>query len=75
MRKLVIVLVVLLMILHQDFWLWDSKTLVFGFMPIGLAYHAAYCLVTAFVGWLAVKYFWPHSVDDLLVVGNGEERQ
>ena len=33
-------LVVLLIILHQDNWLWNDTTLVFGFMPIGLVYHA-----------------------------------
>ena len=33
-------LVVLLLVLHQDNWLWNDGTLVFGFMPIGLLYHA-----------------------------------
>ena len=39
-RKLVYVGIVLLFVLHQDFWLWEDTTLVFGFIPIGLAYHA-----------------------------------
>ena len=47
--------------LHQDFWLWDDATLVFGFMPIGLAYHTAYCIVAAGLWYLATKYAWPED--------------
>lgn len=32
--------------LHQDFWFWKSSELVFGILPIGLAYHAGYCVST-----------------------------
>ena len=29
--------------LHQDFWFWrTARPLVFGFLPVGLFYHAAY---------------------------------
>jgi hypothetical protein len=28
-------------VLHQDFWNWKkAEPLVFGFLPVGLAYHA-----------------------------------
>jgi hypothetical protein len=30
----------LLMILHHDWWFWDDGRLIFGFLPVGLAYHA-----------------------------------
>ncbi len=41
MKRVTIGLLVLLAVLHQDFWWWDDgHTLVFGFMPVGLAYHA-----------------------------------
>ena len=40
-----LIVFVVLAILHQDFWNWDNKNLVFGFMPVGLAYHALYSLV------------------------------
>ena len=73
MRLLVIGLVILLLILHQDFWLWDDTSVVLGFLPVGLAYHAAFCLATAGVGWLAVTYCWPQSVDDLPAEANPEE--
>ena len=35
-RKLVWTSVILLAILHHDFWFWDDRRLVLGFMPIGL---------------------------------------
>ena len=65
MGKLVLPLMVLLAILHQDFWLWDDTTLVLGFLPSGLAYHMVYSLVTALLGWLAVTYAWPHETEQL----------
>ena len=54
----------LLYLLHQDFWFWGTaRPLVFGFLPIGLAYHAAYTLVIAGVlAWL-VRAYWPHHLD------------
>ncbi len=64
MKKLVYGLIILLAILHQDFWWWDdSKTLVFGFVPIGLAYHAGISAAAAILWAMAVKYCWPGDVD------------
>ena len=50
--------------LHQDVWFWrDARPLVFGFLPIGLAYHAAYTLaVSALMVWL-VRTHWPAHLD------------
>jgi hypothetical protein len=62
-RGLAIALVVLLTILHHDAWLWDDATLVADFLPVGLAYHAAFSLVASLV-WLVVVYLvWPSSDD------------
>ena len=34
--------------LHQDFWNWKAhEPLVFGFLPIGLAYHAGFSILCA----------------------------
>ena len=64
MKRIVIALVILLLILHQDFWWWDSiDPLVFGFIPIGLAYHAGISIAAAIVWALAMKYCWPVDVD------------
>ena len=51
--------------LHQDVWFWrDAHPLVFGFLPIGLAYHAAYTVaVSVMLAWL-VRRYWPAHLDD-----------
>ena len=55
--------VLVLFVIHQDFWWWDDRTLVFGFLPIGLAYHALYSILAALLWSLAVKYAWPSHVE------------
>lgn len=49
-------LVVLLLIVHQDNWFWDDTTLVFGFMPIGLLYHAGISVAAGVTWFLATKF-------------------
>ncbi|MEK7414606.1 MAG: DUF3311 domain-containing protein [Planctomycetota bacterium] len=55
---------VLLIALHQDFWLWTDRTLLWGVLPIGLAYHVGYAVVAALTMALLVRYAWPKGVDD-----------
>jgi hypothetical protein len=64
MRYLVTILLVLLVILHQDYWQWEDSSLVFGFLPRALAYHIGISLAAAAVWWLAVTYCWPDSTGD-----------
>lgn len=59
MKYLVWSLVVLLTILHQDFWFWDDDTLVFGFMPITLLWHAGISISASFIWYLATLFNWP----------------
>ncbi|MEO2048455.1 MAG: DUF3311 domain-containing protein [Pirellulales bacterium] len=59
MSRIIFVLVLLLIILHQDNWFWTDSQLVFGFMPIGLFYHACLSVSAALVWWLAVCIAWP----------------
>jgi hypothetical protein len=65
MKKILLALIVVaLLILHQDFWFWRSADpLVFGFIPIGLFYHACYTLAVAVVMWLLVKTAWPAHLE------------
>jgi len=66
-------LVAVLFVLHQDFWWWDSRTLVFGFMPIGLFYHACFSAAAAAVWLGAVKFAWPEQVEQWADEGDAEE--
>ena len=54
---------IVLAVLHQDVWNWDRPDLVFGFMPIGLAYHAAYSLVAAVFWAVVTKFSWPTDLE------------
>jgi len=49
--------------LHQDFWNWSSKELVFGILPIGLAYHAGYSILAAVMMAVLVKFAWPGHLE------------
>ncbi|MFQ5494183.1 MAG: DUF3311 domain-containing protein [Phycisphaerae bacterium] len=65
MKWFVYGLIALLAIAHQDFWFWDdSETLVLGFLPIGLAYHAGVSLAAGLLWALAVRYCWPADVEE-----------
>ena len=54
-------LAILLAILHHDFWLWTDKTLVFGFIPSGLFYHALYSVACACLWFAAITFAWPEQ--------------
>ena len=69
MKTLIWLLVILLLVAHQDHWFWYDLTLVFGFMPIGLFYHACLSLATGLVWYLACVFSWPEGLDDLEEVG------
>jgi hypothetical protein len=57
-------LIVLLYALHQDWWFWRSASpLVFGFIPIGLFYHAVYSVAVAALMWLLVRLAWPSHLE------------
>jgi hypothetical protein len=70
--RVCLLIFVVLAILHQDFWNWDNKGLVFGFMPVGLAYHALYSVLAA-VFWLCVSRFaWPVDIERWADEGSGQ---
>jgi hypothetical protein len=63
MKWLLTVMVIVVYLLHQDFWLWSDRSLVFGVLPVGLAYHAAYSILAACMMALLVKYAWPVDLE------------
>jgi hypothetical protein len=66
MKKPVLVAIlafIALFVLHHDVWNWNKTTLVLGFLPVGLAYHAAYSLVAGLFWYLVTRFAWPHSVE------------
>jgi hypothetical protein len=64
---LLVIIVGALYILHQDFWFWrTAHPLMFGFLPIGLSYHAGFTVVTSLVLQLLVSKAWPAHLEDEL---------
>jgi hypothetical protein len=50
--------------LHQDVWFWrEARPLVFGILPVGLAYHAAYTLSVSVLMAVLVRRYWPSHLD------------
>ena len=66
MRYVIWLLVLVLVVLHQDFWNWTNDTLVFGFIPIGLFYHACMSIAAGVVWYFACQFAWPRDVDDFV---------
>lgn len=58
------ILTLLLLVLHQDWWLWDNPTLLFGFLPVGLGWHVGISLAAAVWWWVVVWKFWPPELDE-----------
>ena len=64
-RVLLTLLVFAVYVLHQDFWNWKRATpLLFGCLPVGLAYHAAYSLLAAVTMGVLVKFAWPEHLEE-----------
>ena len=64
MKKVVWGLVLLLVVLHQDIWMWDNDGLAFGFLPVTLLYHAGISVAASAVWLLAVRFAWPVEEDE-----------
>jgi hypothetical protein len=64
-RTLTFIAVVVLYVLHQDIWFWRrARPFVFGFIPIGLFYHACFAVAASLVLWMLVRYAWPAHLED-----------
>lgn len=62
---LLFVAIAALYALHQDVWFWRSaRPLLFGFLPVALWYHAAFCLAAALLMWALTKLAWPSHLEE-----------
>jgi len=63
-RLLLVAVVAALYGLHQDLWFWrEARPLAFGFLPVGLAYHAVYCVAIALLMWTLTRVAWPAHLE------------
>jgi hypothetical protein len=65
-RKILITALILVVYaLHQDWWNWRSvEPLILGLLPVGLAYHAGYSVLTAILMAILVKIAWPTHLEE-----------
>ena len=62
---LLTVAILLLYALHQDLWFWrTARPLIFGFLPVGLAWHGAYCVAVTLLMWWLTRVAWPAHLED-----------
>lgn len=63
-RYLIFGLIVILAVVHQDFW-WrdDHRTLVLGFLPVSFAYHIGVSTVACILWGLVCRYCWPRDLE------------
>jgi hypothetical protein len=66
MKKILLfLLIAVVYVLHQDFWNWrKADPMIFGFLPAGLAYHAAYSIAAAALMAILVKTAWPEHLEE-----------
>ncbi len=63
-RRIMYIATLVLIVLHQDVWFWTDTRLLFGFMPIGLAYHALISILAGCLGAWACYACWPREIED-----------
>jgi hypothetical protein len=66
-KALVLTLMVIAVyLLHQDAWNWKKvDPLLFGFLPIGLAYHVGYSFLAAAMMGILVRFAWPKHLEEI----------
>jgi len=53
-------------VLHQDSWNWkEADPLIFGFLPVGLAYQAGYSILAATMMAVLVRTIWPKHLENV----------
>lgn len=63
------------MLLHHDFWYWNDSRLVFGFLPVGMAYHVFYSMAAALLWLSALLFAWPEELEEWAAASSPGEKQ
>lgn len=53
-----------LFLLHQDSWWWDDRTLVLGYLPIGMFYHILFSIAATVLWVFAIRWAWPDHIEE-----------
>jgi hypothetical protein len=63
-RTAAVAVFVVLLVAHQDVWFWDDPSLVAGFLPIGLAWHAGFSVAAAALWAFVLRFAWDWEEGD-----------
>ena len=66
---LVVLIVLIMFLLHNSFWLWnldDRVPLLFGFMPFAFSFYVGYAILALLAIKLIIRIAWPDPPDDLV---------
>lgn len=72
---LVCLIVLIMFILHNSFWLWDlddKVPLLFGFMPFAFSYYVGYTFLALLAMRLIIALAWPDPPADLFEAAKEE---
>jgi hypothetical protein len=75
---LVVLMVLIMFILHNSFWLWELDArlpLLFGFMPFAFSYYIFYALLSVLALKLIIKLAWPDPPADFLTQAGESEQE
>ena len=63
-RCLLLAATIALIVVHQDWWNWNKvNPRLFGFLPIGLSYHAGFAVACAVLMYCLVRWAWPKHLE------------
>ena len=64
-KAFLIILILVLYALHQDLWFWRAaRPLLFGFLPVGIWYHALFTLAVSLVMGVLIREAWPAHLEE-----------
>ncbi|MDW7740047.1 MAG: hypothetical protein SCJ97_08345 [Bacillota bacterium] len=76
---LVALIVLVMFILHNSFWLWDLDAkvpLLFGFMPFAFSYYVGYTVLAIIAMRIIIALAWPDPSPELIELqNNGEPKE
>ena len=78
-RAALVLAVILLYILHQDIWFWNTPRIFgvipFGVIPIGLFYHGCFSVAASLLMYALVRFAWPSRLEQEIEGGESGEGQ
>ena len=66
-------LILILFVVHQDFWNWGVTERIVGGLPRGFVFHVGLSIAAAFMWWIITLIAWPK--DDWAEIENVYEAQ